>query len=282
VNSTPNTTDDENRNHQETQGRGSKFDSIIRHLQALMKQYPGYQIYVTGHSLGAALATVFTFHAAASGQLISSSDPTDDSPTITCINFASPMVGNYDFETAFRELEDRGLIRCLRVTNYYDLFTQLPDRGNWLYVIPCVPWLGFHLLAYFGFSLIFFLCFQTAVYRHVGMDLHMYRGRKAWIWCGEHSDKFWYKIKHGKGTSDFYVWRVVQDFKKHMKQLVQRLLSLPFVLDFDRNHRAVEHLQRLTGLEDELKKMTLKDLYNETRSPPNSPMTQSGSACCLV
>jgi hypothetical protein len=262
---------------------GSKFDAIIGHLQSLMKQYPGYQIYVTGHSLGAALATVFTFHAAASGRLESShTSYHDDPPTITCINFASPMVGNYDFETAFRELEDRGQIRCLRVTNYYDLFTQLPDRGNWLYVIPCVPWIGLHLLVYFGFSIVFFLCFQTAVYRHVGMDLHMYRGRKAWIWCGENSDKFWYKIKNGNGTSEFYAWRVAQDFKKHMKQLAQRILSLPFVLDFDRNHRAVEHLERLTGLEHELKSITLKELYTESRSPPTSPSAESASAYCLV
>jgi hypothetical protein len=110
----------------------------------------------------------------------------------------------------------------------------------------------------------------------------MYRGRKAWIWCGENSDKFWYKIKNGNGTSEFYAWRVAQDFKKHMKQLVQRILSLPFVLDFDRNHRAVEHLERLTGLENELKSITLKELYTESRSPPTSPSAESASAYCLV
>jgi len=265
----------------------SKFDSIIRHLRSLMQQYPGYQIYVTGHSLGAALATVFSFQAAATGSLNSCSEI----PTITCINFASPMVGNYDFESAFRELENQGRIRCLRVTNYFDIFTQLPDRGNWLYLLPLVPCLGVHLLGYFGFSLFFFLCFQPHVYRHVGMNLHMYRAHKSWKCCWpsqrrvghdeNDSIRHWYKIKNSRGTSDNFAWRVVQDFKKHLKQLLQRLLSLPFVLDFHTNHSAHEHLRRITGLEHELRGITLKDLY-ERRSPPASPDGNIATNVCLV
>jgi hypothetical protein len=198
------------------------------------------------------------------------------------------MVGNIDFETAFRELEDQGKIRCLRVTNYYDIFTQLPDRGNWLYLLMFVPWIGVHLLAYFGFSLLFFMCLQTNVYRHVGMNLHMYSRHKCWTawlpfrkrtnqnhpdWNPDENDnqfRYWFKIKHSNGTSEYFALRVVHDFKKHMKQLVQRLLALPLLTDFDTNHRAHEHLQRIKGLECELKQIQLKDLYG-LRTPPTSP-----------
>jgi hypothetical protein len=266
----------------------TKFDSIIGHLNRLLQQYPGYNVYVTGHSLGAALATVCSFHLAASGRLRSYDLSSHESPTVTCINFASPMVGNFDFETAFRELEDQGKIRCLRVTNYYDIFTQLPDRGNWLYLLMFVPWIGVHLLAYFGFSLLFFMCLQTNVYRHVGMNLHMYSRHKCWTawlpfrkrtnqnhpdWNPDENDnqfRYWFKIKHSNGTSEYFALRVVHDFKKHMKQLVQRLLALPLLTDFDTNHRAHEHLQRIKGLECELKQIQLKDLYG-LRTPPTSP-----------
>lgn len=200
-----------------------------------------------------------------------------------------------DFETAFRELEDRGRIRCLRVTNYYDIFTQLPDRGNWLYLLVFVPWIGVHLLAYFGFSLLFFMYFQVNVYRHVGMNLHMYRGHKCWTsWLtvrrrkkgmnaeeaqrDDNEFRYWYKIKHSHGTAENFALRVIQDFKKHMKQLVQRMLALPLLTNFDANHRAHEHLRRIKGLEYELRQIHMKDLYG-LRTPPVSP---DGSAAAYI
>lgn len=274
----------------EEEGGETKFDAIMGHLNRLLRQYPGYSVYVTGHSLGAALATVFSFHAAASG-LLKPADPTYETPTVTCINFASPMVGNIDFETAFRDLEDQGKIRCLRVTNYYDIFTQLPDRGNWLYLLVFMPWIGVHLLLYFGFSLLFFMYFQGNVYRHVGMNLQLYKGHKCWTsWLAfrrrrlkkrgdmtheeimreDNQFRFWYKIKHSHGTADNFMLRVVQDFKKHMKQLIQRLLALPLLTNFDANHRAHEHLLRVKGLKYELKQLHIKDLYG-LRTPPSSP-----------
>ncbi|KAL3919860.1 MAG: hypothetical protein SGILL_003541 [Bacillariaceae sp.] len=275
-------------NNEEKLGKGTKFDDIMENLNSLLQQYPGYNVYVTGHSLGAALATVFSFHAAASGQLVSP-DPSYEPPTVTCINFASPMVGNIDFETAFRELEDQGKIRCLRVTNYYDIFTQLPDRGNWLYLMLFIPWIGVHLVAYFGFSLIFFMWFQRNVYRHVGMNLHMYRGRTRWLSWGPFKRlrskctemdmdvdgdlRFWYKVKHSTGTSDNFLLRICFDFKTHVKQIFQRLLAIPFLTNFNTNHSAREHLRRLKGLEKDLRQIQMKDIYGLRPSSPHSKST---------
>ena len=280
-----------------------KFDEIVAKLQELLIEYPGYQVYVTGHSLGAALATVFSFQAAATQCLETLSNPASKKTPpqqqqhpITCINFASPMVGNLDFETAFRSLEARGLLRCLRVTNHFDIFTQLPDRGNWLYVIFCC-W-GLHLVAYVGWSLLFFLCFQKNVYRHVGMDLHMYKHNTGyfgssfccnggcWKKSNNNHQKFnpqppnstkkkpktaySYKVKHSRGTSHNFAWRVAQDWKKHLKQAVQRVLMIPFVVDFNTNHSAQEHLLRLSALSGELEGFYLKDLYDNQRVPASS------------
>ena len=246
----------------------SKFDSIVRHVRSLLQQHEGYRVYVTGHSLGAAMATVFAFQAAATQKL----------GLITCIHFASPMVGNLAFETAFRTLEAQGRIRCLRVSNHFDIFTQLPDRGNWLYVFACC-W-GFHLIAYLGWTMMFFLCFQENVYRHVGMDLHMYRSRspayrRLLFFCRQQNESVTYKIKHSRGTPHNFVWRVTRDWRMHFKQTFQRLLAVPFE-NFKTNHSLKEHLTRLTQLSVPLKKMHLKELY-DTYHRHRSPSSDSNS-----
>jgi len=58
-----------------------------------MEQHPGYALFVTGHSLGAALATLFSFEAAASD------DPRIRKP-VTCVAVASPKVGDLAFRLA--------------------------------------------------------------------------------------------------------------------------------------------------------------------------------------
>ena len=248
------------------------------------------------------MATVLSFHLAAEASALASEMPspaqqpqasgtTTATSTITCINFASPMVGNLAFEHAFGHLEAQGLLRCLRVTNHFDIFTQLPDRGNWLYVMACCC--GATLITYLGWSLLFFLLFQNNVYRHVGMDLHMYK-HTQWSWpcccCGggvgvgdakskstrDQKPKLYsYKIKHSRGTPHSFAWRVASDWKKHWKQGIQRLLMIPFVMNFNTNHSLQEHLCRLSGLAEELEGVYLQDLYaqKEKLARPSSPLS---------
>lgn len=233
----------------------NKYEAIMKQIQSLKKQYPGYMLYVTGHSLGGALATVFAFGAA--------SDSLDDTP-VTCIPIASPMVGNLSFEQAFKTLETQGRIRCLRISNHFDIFTQLPDRGSLLYA---AFWLSpVYLL---GSTVLFFICCQNNVYRHVGMDLHMYSSGK-------------YKVKHARGSADNYCWRVYQDWKRHWKQTLQRIMSVPFAClcdcfcckeDFNRNHTIQEHRIRLSALSSDLENCYLNDFYDEKRfEPVSSPI----------
>jgi pimeloyl-ACP methyl ester carboxylesterase len=226
-----------------------KYEEITSKLRQLLQQHPGYRVYVTGHSLGGALATVFAFYAASSEVF----------GTVTCITVGSPMVGNLSFEQAFKSLERRACIRCLRITNHFDIFTQLPDRGAMLYAV--FFW-SFHLVPLLGASCLFFLCFQNNVYRHVGMDLHLYRLRG------------YYKIKHARGSAESCCRRVWQDWRKYWKQTFQRLLTVPFSCfgdfcyckhNFKRNHGIPEHRARLKELSTELGTVYLNDLYDEMR-----------------
>ena len=78
-----------------------------------------YQVYVTGHSLGGALSTLFGFCAAASS--------TFPGP-VTVVSVASPRVGNEFFGKAFALLESTGKVRHLRIANDRDMVTLGPTR----------------------------------------------------------------------------------------------------------------------------------------------------------
>jgi putative lipase involved disintegration of autophagic bodies len=83
-----------------------KYDEIVEDVKHLLKQKPDYKLYVTGHSLGAALSTLVSFYLAC--------DPEIPKP-VTCISFASPRLGDHDFLKATRWLEEQKMLRVLRV-----------------------------------------------------------------------------------------------------------------------------------------------------------------------
>jgi len=96
-----------------------KYDEILDDLKDLMEE--GYSVYVTGHSLGAALATMFAFAIAGGGE------ETDFIPRpISCITFAAPFLGTNSFREAFEQEEKDGLIRSLRVTVAEDPVPTVP------------------------------------------------------------------------------------------------------------------------------------------------------------
>ena len=69
------------------------------------------------YSLGGGLAQLLAYHLASSGKI------KDVIPggLITAISFASPQVGNKGYNEAFQELERKGLIRHIRVSNQSDV-----------------------------------------------------------------------------------------------------------------------------------------------------------------
>ena len=87
--------------------------NITNEVIELLNKYPNYDIYITGHSLGAALSTLYGYELS-----------TQLSNKITVVSFASPRVGNGSFKIAFDKREN--LIHY-RISNKHDIVTALPN-----------------------------------------------------------------------------------------------------------------------------------------------------------
>jgi len=95
----------------------TKRDEIWQDIKRLLKEYPDYKLYVTGHSLGGALSTMVAFYLAC--------DPEMPKP-VTCINFAAPRIGNWVFLDGVKWLEEQKYLRMLRVVNDQDSIASAP------------------------------------------------------------------------------------------------------------------------------------------------------------
>ena len=104
--------------------KSSKYEEIMAHVKELFDAKPSrrknYKLYVTGHSLGGALATLFGFYASASSLPL----------PVTVVSVASPRVGNIAFASAFIEFESQGKIRHLRIANHKDPVTLSPTVSS--------------------------------------------------------------------------------------------------------------------------------------------------------
>ena len=106
-----------------------KYVEIMKHLEQLVSNVPirkTYMLYITGHSLGGALATLFGFYASCCGGSSGDTSSSVSSLPITIVSVASPRVGNIAFARAFVELESLGKLRHLRIANHKDPVTLNP------------------------------------------------------------------------------------------------------------------------------------------------------------
>jgi predicted lipase len=94
------------------------FVNVYSRLWILLEDNPKYRLFITGHSSGGAIATLF-------GYLIS---PEMGVRQLQIVSFASPRIGNLAFK---REFYKRANLKHWRITNQYDC-------------IPKIPYFGFH------------------------------------------------------------------------------------------------------------------------------------------
>jgi len=88
------------------------YDKILTSVKQIVDEHPDFSLYVTGHSLGAALATLcgFMFSQEFKNQ-------------ITVVSFASPRVGDAEWKNAFEK--QHNLVHY-RIANNRDIVTAFP------------------------------------------------------------------------------------------------------------------------------------------------------------
>ena len=106
----------------------TKYELITKVLEEVFsynkdgRDYTDYSLYVTGHSLGAALSQILAFTLAGSEtgkRIIPSKNP------ITALTYASPECGTDSYRNAFNKLEKENQLRHLRVSNHGDAVPNL-------------------------------------------------------------------------------------------------------------------------------------------------------------
>ncbi|KAM6588999.1 hypothetical protein CsatA_011604 [Cannabis sativa] len=105
--------------------RGSMVFSEVKRLMAKYQEEE-LSITVTGHSMGAALATLNAVDMAYNKINIFSTQPNKAPVPITAFVFASPRVGDRGFGSVYSDLNTSGNFHILRVNEFLDIVPQYP------------------------------------------------------------------------------------------------------------------------------------------------------------
>ena len=102
------------------------WKDLKNHAYKSMKSYPNYKIWVTGHSLGGALASLASTAIMSEGKA--------SKHNLMLYTFGQPRVGNYDYALA----HDKLVPQSFRVTHYRDVVVHLPTCTKYDVHQPCI------------------------------------------------------------------------------------------------------------------------------------------------
>lgn len=165
-------------------------EGIFEILIPILEQNPGFELWIMGHSLGGALASLFAVSAACR----------DDMPKpIRCITHAQPLVGDKRLLQSVRKLEESNNLILLRTRNCED-------------GVPAVP------------------AFSTKpnfTYCHIGMELKLYDDNRSKNVKLSKSEK---KVKNFalnfKALVKLFIIKAGQDRQKKAHSLREHLIRL--------------------------------------------------------
>jgi hypothetical protein len=101
----------------------TKYDEIVSKVAQYFDLVgEGTTLLVTGHSLGAALTTMFSLYA-------STDDRFTGAGPVEAVTWGGPFVGGYQFGDAVRHQENMGKLRIARFHNIHDGVPSLPPAG---------------------------------------------------------------------------------------------------------------------------------------------------------
>lgn len=235
----------------------NKYQEIMGHVQALFLEYEhrkDYKLYVTGHSLGGALATLFSLYAASSA---ASSDGIIPSP-ISCVSVASPRVGDQGFQTAFCRLEELGHLRHLRIANDGDPVTMMPSATAKKVFSRLSP------ITYLAFKLIDNKFDEKENFHHTGIKLRLAKDQWEFqflgtpmISCAVNDDD---DASCESGNSRGIRSLVSRSIKpKSARQDSFQQTQMPDVL----LHLGNAYTENLVSVKNDLLDLSLNDLYKE-------------------
>jgi predicted lipase len=138
---------------------GGVFNKLKILIQNQLYEHPGWDIYITGHSLGAALSTISSY-------LLAKEFPNTKFHVIT---FASPKVGNYKFQQEYQSIKN---LTCYRICYNKDCVTAFPTL--WYYHVGHNLWFDKNKKEWHYYNQCncksYFLCWYYNVFDHSGIN----------------------------------------------------------------------------------------------------------------
>jgi len=236
-----------------SKGGKSKYAEIMQHINQLIMENPArqnYKLYVTGHSLGGALATLFGFYVAASPNV---------ALPVTIVSIASPRVGNLAFARTFAEMESQGKLRHLRIANHKDPVTLGPTVSSKRALA----------LSAKAFSPLGYLALMVSgngeggdeeIYYHTGMKMKLFKNVSA---VGSQRCMLSYSghtiisgSKKPVAIDKEDMAEIEQSNKRKKKDSSSELPMVSY-------HYGTSYSERLAAVESDLRGMTLNGLYRE-------------------